>query len=513
MAFDRMENAYFGTSVDLQNSRLIVGAPRSNFDTSQGNTVIEAGAAYIYELDTTGNYSSVSKIGAHDASSADSYGIAVGIFEKTAIVGSFNDDTDINGSNFLNGAGSAYIYELDSANGSWIQTQKIVPSDREAGANFGWRVAIDDGTIIVSAPEESKDSIGLNPINNSGAIYIYNKDSSGTWSEKQKITAFDREQGDFFGESISIHDDGIIVGAFGDNEDENGNNTLISSGSAYIFKKSSDTTWSFQQKIAASDRAVADKFGNGVSIYKNTLVVAASQEDEDSNGLNTLSGSGSIYIFQKDSNGIWQETQKLTASDRLSLANFGFSVSLDERFLSVGAHKMTVDTGVTPFSAGATYIFRRDSLGTYTEESKVYGSDPTLDDEFGYSVAVDSSLIAVGAWSQPLDSASQNFLNETGAVYLFRYDQSVGIVDLMQGLKGLLAYPNPTNSEFHINLGQKFRQLRMTIFNSEGRLISEQQFLNTAVITSQWNAPSGLYFIQVYSENKYLGSSKIVFSK
>ena len=53
-------------------------------------------------------------------------------------------------------------------------------------------------------------------------------------------------------------------------------------------------------KIIAPDRAESDHFGYSVSIYENYAAIGAFFEDEDETGGNTISSSGSVYIFKKN---------------------------------------------------------------------------------------------------------------------------------------------------------------------------------------------------------------------
>ena len=60
--------------------------------------------------------------------------------------------------------------------------------------NFGFSVAIDGNYAIVGAYfEDHQDANGANFKNNAGSAYIFERDTSGNWSQKPKIVANDRE--------------------------------------------------------------------------------------------------------------------------------------------------------------------------------------------------------------------------------------------------------------------------------------------------------------------------------
>ena len=116
----------------------------------------------------------------------------------------------------------------------------------------------------------------MNDVNgnfNAGSAYVYVR-SNGVWSEQQKLTASDGATGDNFASSVSIDGDTAVISAYGD--DDNGN----SSGSAYIFTRTNGI-WSEHQKLTASDGAMNHYFGNSVSIDSDTVVIGAWNDDDN----------------------------------------------------------------------------------------------------------------------------------------------------------------------------------------------------------------------------------------
>ena len=157
------------------------------------------------------------------------------------------------------------------------------------------------------------------------------------WNEVIKATASDRGQGDNFGISVAISGNYAIVGAFFEDQDTSGANSLSESGSAYIFENVSGT-WIFQQKIVASDRAQGARFGVSVAISGDYAIVGADSEDKDSSGANAIASAGAAYIF-KNNAGTWTEVQKIVATDRSITDYFGVSVAISGDFAIVGAYQ------------------------------------------------------------------------------------------------------------------------------------------------------------------------------
>ena len=123
--------------------------------------------------------------------------------------------------------------------------------------------------------------------NNSGSVYVYDLTKTINDEEfERKITASDAASSDYFGKSVAIDGNTLVVGAYFD--DDNGSE----SGSVYVYdltKNNGET--GFERKITASDAAEFDFFGWSVALDGTTLVVGAYSDDD--NAVN----SGSVYVL------------------------------------------------------------------------------------------------------------------------------------------------------------------------------------------------------------------------
>ncbi|MDP8238447.1 MAG: choice-of-anchor D domain-containing protein [Candidatus Hatepunaea meridiana] len=323
------------------------------------------------------------KITAEDADAEDFFGTSVSIDGDFAIVGAPYDDDE--GEN----SGSAYIFVREGE--EWFQQQKLIANDAAAGNFFGWSVSIDGGYVIIGAYQDDDDGGG------SGSAYIFTRDGE-EWNQQEKLTAADADEGDYFGNSVSINGNYVVVGS--PRDDDNG----ASSGSAYIFVRE-DEEWTQQQKLTANDAAEDDFFGYSVSIHGNYAVIGAYQNDDDGED------SGSAYIFELN-DGEWTEQQKLTASDAADNDGFGRSVSINDEQIIIGS----------PFSdgnddeemAGSAYIFKLDG-DEWREHSKIVAGDSDAGDRFGLNVAIYRNYCLIAA------SFTDDNGDNSGSAYLFRY--------------------------------------------------------------------------------------------
>ncbi len=109
------------------------------------------------------------------------------------------------------------------------------------------------------------------------------------------------------------------------------------------------------------------------------------------------------------------ESQKLIASDGRPSDTFGTSVAVDGNFMVVGS---PFAQGSTNFSQGAAYLYRRNSTGKWQFLKKLYASDATEYDRFGWSVDISGNTIVVGAWSNTIEGRFWQ-----GAAYVFERNQ------------------------------------------------------------------------------------------
>jgi len=270
-ASDGAADDNFGHEATISGDTIVVGA---QLDDDNGNN---SGSAYIFERNQGGadNWGQVKKILASDGAADDDFGHEVAISGGTVVVGADGDDA---------AAGSAYIFERNQGGAdNWGQAKKITASDRTAGDEFGYSVAIFGDTVVVGANLDDDNG------NDSGSAYIFERNQGGAdnWGQVKKILALDGAAGDEVGHSTSISGGTVVVGADGDD---------AGAGSAYIFERNQGgaDNWGQAKKILASDRAAGDHLGHDVAISGETVVGGANLDDD--NGSN----SGSAYTFSKN---------------------------------------------------------------------------------------------------------------------------------------------------------------------------------------------------------------------
>lgn len=284
-----------------------------------------------------------------------------------------------------NAAGAAYIFKRNG--GTWIEETKIRASDPVSGDWFGRSVSIDGDYIVVGAYIKNSSR---------GAAYVFKRDGLN-WTQQAKLTHSDSADGDFFGFSVSINGDYIAASAHG--RDDSGDN----SGVAYIFKRNGDT-WTQQAKLEPADLSAGNGFSRNISISGDYVIAGAYLQSNR---------SGSAYIFKRDGD-TWAQQTKITASDKASYDYFGKWVSISGDYAAVSAEQ----NGDNGSWSGSAYIFKRNGTD-WTEQTKLLPSDGATSDFFSYRLAIKGNHLVVGAYG---DNGESDLYPDSGSVYIFERD-------------------------------------------------------------------------------------------
>ena len=293
LAYDPIPNAHFGAGVALSftGDIAVIGA--------RG---YEEVAGAVYEFKRTGDlWVQQARIEASDAHVYDYFGGSLSISQDAS--------TMVVGARYAHSRkGQAYVY--NRVGPIWTEIAKLSTVDTQPGDLYGSSVAISaDGTfILVGSPYADE------LYQDSGAAYVYYR-AGLNWIHQHTIRPTDRRSGDMFGISVSLSSNGAtaVIGAYADS-------TLDEiHGAAYVFTRTS-TSWTQHTKLASTDLAEHDYFGNAVSISPNgsEILIGAYNKDQ---------GTGAGYVFIKV-NDKWLQQSKLVAGDGMPGDWFGFSVSL-----------------------------------------------------------------------------------------------------------------------------------------------------------------------------------------
>jgi hypothetical protein len=447
---------YFGQSVDLSSTTLVVGAPQNDIH----------GSAYTFQQNGVGTWLQTNKlsptpnIGSNNAY----FGRVVAISGNTIAIGAPQKE---DGFGTMNDTGAAYVFQYSE--NTWIQKEMLIATDHQPEDYFGSSIAVTDGFILVGAYGEDDNG------EYAGAAYVFQETSTG-WVELPKLSAINGSSGDSFGAAVAISNNHAIIGASGNDYEAN------DAGAIHIFEHNSvacsytvtptdkampyeadtfDITitttntceWTVTESLDWLDVSPNSGVGNGsitvsldennsflarngqiivagthvnvaqgrVSWSQNKIIPGRGNADElfgysvAIDGNRTIAGSywantnGRAFIFNQQGSD-WLEQSELIPEDSESGNDkgFGYSVSISGDYAIVGApYDHEVDT-----KAGAAYIFKWDGV-SWNQQIKLfatYSQFQNIYDQFGYSVAISGDYAVV---STPLEGIG-------GGAYVFK---------------------------------------------------------------------------------------------
>ncbi len=508
---------YFGYKVGISGDWAIVGAYSD--DTGSAN----AGAAYLFNK-SGGVWTETQLIQPSGVLADDNFGYSVSISNDKAVIGAPGDDDG--GSK----AGAAYIYDL--VGGVWTETQKIIASDGQSNDGFGKAIAIDVDRIVVGA--EGVDEAATS----AGAAYVFDE-TSGTWSETQKLLASNAGGFDYFGNTVSVSGDKVVVGAYG-------NGTMGSyAGMAYVFELSSGT-WSETQTFFNPNGENYDYYGCSVSISGETVIIGASGDNTASNG------AGAIFIWKNciPTTGIdvinacapivWIDGNTYSSDNNTATFNIAGGAGGCDSLVTLNLTMNTPATGTDVQTAcdsfewidGVTYTASNNTATFNIVGGAANGCDSivTLDltmntIELGVTV-VEPTLTADATmatynwldcdnnYAVITGQTSQSFTPSANGDYAVEVTQngcidttmcytigSVGVKDDGVSFGGVSIFPNPVSHEslVSVELGE-LSSVSIKVMSLSGEVIYQVANINSLVHQFEMNEAAGVYFIEVSSK-------------
>jgi FG-GAP repeat len=273
-------------------------------------------------------------------------------------------------------AGAVYLFKA-AKNGNWQQLAKLTPRQPLAKAMFGSSLDLAAGRLVVGAPGERQDKMI-----SAGAVYVFAPTAAGRWQQQARIVPDTILAGDFFGSSVALLPEMIVVGAH--LEDGKG----IDSGAAYIFEPAASNQWQQRQKLQPESLKAGTLFGSTLTTDGRHLAIGAYGYDGSS------PGGGAVYVYQRGVGNSWTLMQMLQPDARKAFAEFGWTLALRAGQLLVGAPYE--DEG--PRQMGTAYVFRLDpTQSRWVPVTKLRPVAPRRQERFGASVAFVGTQALVGA--------------------------------------------------------------------------------------------------------------------
>ena len=300
---------HFGRSLALTGNHLLVGS-----------TTLET--IYVFEKDEGGNWTETQTLQAADGAEGDFVGRHAAVDDDQVLMATWAH---------AEARGAVYVLHRDATTGSWSEEAKLMGSDIAPNDWFGMALAIEGNVALIGTPQ--KDG-------NTGAVYVFRRDSSGAWTETAKLTGANTGQNSRFGQSVAVRDNRALIGA---STHQRGLGVVF----VYRYDEGSGE-WEPGGTLKPFDGgAPGTQFGTFVHYGADAVWIGAP---------GAADFEGRVYEMTQDDSGEWSGASKLPVDGLQGGDQFGvqFAVSADVAVVGV----MGDDYGV-----GTAAIFERGAGG------------------------------------------------------------------------------------------------------------------------------------------------------
>lgn len=383
----------FGCSVDINNSKMVVGARGNDIGTTTN------GRAYIYSISSEGLNLDQEIFPA--TANNQSFGAAIRITEDSSRIFLTAPGYD---TPFLNTGG---VYVFDEVNGQYQQTTVLTPATTGYTNALGTNessLAIAASGNLVFAGDIFYDDYSTT---NNGRVFVW-ENVEGTWIERNFIRTTSTPAGSFFGQSIGVNSDGsaLVIGAPGTTV---GPNSGV--GTANYFTRSGNgwvNRGSFDRGVVTN--LANSNFGRSISMNAVGNRVAISVPGD----ITTAGKRGSVFIYDRIPETLydWELTARIENPELKNDTLYAQSIQLnsDGTTLLVGSSNYDVIDG--PLNAGILYVFKLNN----SEWSLVNSLPGTVANTYqGTSVALSPNELFIAAGSNTADEGGSNI----GSAWLY----------------------------------------------------------------------------------------------
>jgi hypothetical protein len=376
----------FGCSVAVSGTRVVVGAPYDNVETTfPGYFYTDAGTAYVYDLASATPTVPVATLTNPGPEPSVSFGYSVAVSGTRVVVGAPGGGSEGGG-----GEGIAYVYDLASATPS-VSVITLANPNPQYQAHFGTAVAIAGARVVVGAPNDNTGATA------SGIAYLYDLNSATPATPVATLINPSPATDDRFGYSVALSGTRLVVGAPYDDDGSN------DAGSAYVYDLANATPTLAVATLVNPSQAQFNCFAFSVAISGTRLVVGTHLDDT------VATGAPSAYVYDLTSATPNVPVTRMNNPGPAAADFFGFAVAVADSRVLVGAPHVDAPA----IDAGCVYLYDLTSATPAAPVATLNDPSPAAGDHAGSSVAISGTRVVVGAYGD--DTGAEN----AGSAYVY----------------------------------------------------------------------------------------------
>lgn len=478
---------YFGRSVAMYEDYAVIGSPNENYHLSETGSINNAGAVYVFKRQETGSWKEVQKLLPSIQQKGAKFGTQLAIHDNYICITAPEQNTITTTNDTILKTGALFVFKLNKED-KWEETQVIHPKAQAYCLAGKGEIFIDSGTLAVGIPHHDTVALDQLSIYNSGIVYMYELSDENLWVQSQKIIPSTLEDHGFFGNHLVISGNTLMASAKHETHPSRDRSPISyqGEGTVYVFEKNNNGIWEEKQKIWSSDYMNKTKFGNSLSLEEDILVVGKYLSE-------------SAYIFIKNKNGAWEEKQKIQATDMHHAGYFGSSVLIEDETIYVGAKQQFRD--IDQQYRGAVYVFKMGELDLWEQKQKLYPSTPSV---IGDKMAVANNVLLLGDYYNYLDVAEKDSIRLAGAAHFFSTEplldnEELGFssIQTLNDNNEFTIVPNPVESILYLNHNGVIIK-KLNILTTQGIPLKMLEGNITQIDLTDF--PTGIYILQTESD-------------
>jgi len=382
--------ASFGRDIASNGELVCIGSDGARIEG------VSLGAVYVFETpsDAGGRWRQLCKVVSSAGIGQGSlplvgWSVDLDNVTEQIVAGAVNDD------GVAVDSGSAFVFEREGDD--WTQMARVVAPDGESFAEFGHRVGLHKGLLVVGAYRDGSED--------RGAVYIYRpSDSRAAWEFSQKLVSPNYAQSDRFGIDLSVNAGAVAIGSYDALRGPD-------SGSVYIYRDNG-VQLVLDRTIVPFDNETGDLAVN-VELTDSHLLVGALDANEGSQE------PGIAYVYERRGQDFFL-TERIAppAPERAEAFGIRFSVSPAGDEVAI-ADSIYMGDEQSLQQTGAVFI-----LGDENGDGSFGGCAPVCPQDINRNGAVDSTDIGIllGSWGpdqiSPSDFNNDNRVDSTDLAYL-----------------------------------------------------------------------------------------------
>ncbi|MGD8496308.1 MAG: choice-of-anchor B family protein [Gemmatimonadales bacterium] len=345
LASDAEPGDYFGRSLAVQGNTMFIGATVKDSST---------GAMFRFERGADGRWTEVERFRPDDVAQGESFGRMADMAGDVAVFAAWGH---------ADGRGGVWVYERDGS-GAWNRSALLTAADGAEQDFFGYGLATDGERIAVGVPLRDRRPAADEPDDEAedgaagdedaaqaeteadvGAVYIFERDGSGTWQQTGMVELPWLQANALFGWSVGFLDGDVLAGAPG----ESG-----FTGTVYRLGEGDDG-WEVAQALQAYDGAPGSWFGSSIDVADDGTIWVGSQ--------NAHEGRGATYLLPTDAGAV----------TGISMLDTGMIEDQDGAgtFLTVDGNVAIVTAGNADYGLGSVHVYA-DRGGAWQHEAELY---------------------------------------------------------------------------------------------------------------------------------------------